>query len=475
MADNFGKNGRPPVTAADGGVRHDADVLVIGGGPAGTWAAISAAASGARVILADKGFCGTSGATAPAGTGVWHVPRDEEARGRAKASRFKLGGELAEQTWMDRVLEQTWINAQQLAEWGYPFPVDESGEEQRTSLQGPDYMRLMRKRVKEAHVRILDHSPALELLVDEQGAVAGAAGVDRQADDTWIVRAGAVVIATGGCAFLSNALGCNVLTGDGQLMAAEAGAALSGMEFSNAYGLGPAFSSVTKSLFYTWATFYYQDGSVIPGAGSAHGRGVIAQTLQTQPVFACLDRADEQIRAWMRTAQPNFFLPFDRLGIDPFRQHFPVTLRLEGTVRGTGGLHLVDQTCATSVEGLYAAGDAATRELICGGFTGGGSHNAAWAMSSGFWAGAGASDYARSRGPAARQGRAVRTGGAGLRMCELYCPEDALFVAPQVEPTSLASVDGPVLGNYRRAIGWGRERQSAASQDASYELLIRAH
>jgi len=289
MADNFGKNGRPPVTAADGGVRHDADVLVIGGGPAGTWAAISAAASGARVILADKGFCGTSGATAPAGTGVWHVPRDEEARGRAKASRFKLGGELAEQTWMDRVLEQTWINAQQLAEWGYPFPVDESGEERRTSLQGPDYMRLMRKRVKEAHVRILDHSPALELLVDEQGAVAGAAGVDRQADDTWIVRAGAVVIATGGCAFLSNALGCNALTGDGQLMAAEAGAALSGMEFSNAYGLGPAFSSVTKSLFYTWATFYYQDGSVIPGAGSAHGRGVIAQTLQTQPVFACLD------------------------------------------------------------------------------------------------------------------------------------------------------------------------------------------
>ena len=60
---------------------------------------------------------------------------------------------------------------------------------------------------------------------------------------------------------------------------AEAGAALSGMEFSNAYGLGPAFSSVTKSLFYTWATFYYRDGSMIPDAGSSHGRGVIAQTL----------------------------------------------------------------------------------------------------------------------------------------------------------------------------------------------------
>ena len=39
MTDNAGKHGRPPVTAADSAVRHDADVLVIGGGPAGTWAA----------------------------------------------------------------------------------------------------------------------------------------------------------------------------------------------------------------------------------------------------------------------------------------------------------------------------------------------------------------------------------------------------------------------------------------------------
>jgi succinate dehydrogenase/fumarate reductase flavoprotein subunit len=95
-----------------------------------------------------------------------------------------------------------------------------------------------------------------------------------------VVRAGAVVIATGGCAFLSRALGCNVLTGDGQLMAAEVGASLSGMEFSNAYGLGPAFSSVTKSLFYNWATFYTADGSGDRRGGLvAFGRSVIAKTL----------------------------------------------------------------------------------------------------------------------------------------------------------------------------------------------------
>ena len=402
------------VDDASVGARYDVDVLVIGGGPAGTWAAIGAAARGARVVLADKGYCGTSGATAPAGTALWYVAPDGEARSRAKASRFAMGGALAEHAWMDRVLEQTWVNVQQLAEWGYPFPVDQDGEQRRTSLQGPDYMRLMRKRVKEAGARILDHSPALELLVDASGAVAGAAGVNRQTSERWIARARAVVIATGGCAFQSRALGCNVLTGDGQLMAAEVGAELSGMEFSNAYGLGPAFSSVTKSLFYNWATFYDADGVKIEGAGSSHGRGIIARELQTRPVFGCIDKADAQIRAWMRTAQPNFFVPFDRLGIDPFTQHFPVTLRLEATVRGTGGLHLLDEQCATSVEGLYAAGDAATRELICGGFTGGGSHNAAWAMSSGLWAGAGAAGHARQVTGAARARSLRHAGGVGL-------------------------------------------------------------
>ncbi|MDB5818954.1 MAG: fumarate reductase/succinate dehydrogenase flavoprotein domain protein [Rhizobacter sp.] len=402
-----------PLSNAEGGRQYDADVLVIGGGPAGTWAAVSAAAQGARVVLADKGFCGTSGATAPSGTGLWHVSPDGDAREKAKASRYAMGGQLAEHRWMDRVLEQTWQNVERLKDWGYPFPADEEGRLRCTSLQGPEYMRLMRKQAKAAGAKILDHSPALELLVDEEGTVCGASGVNRQTGETWVVRVGAVVIATGGCAFLSKALGCNVLTGDGQLMAAEVGAVLSGMEFSNAYGLGPAFSSVTKSLFYNWATFYSADGRPIEGAGSSKGRSVIAQSLQTQPVFACIDRADAQIRAWMRVAQPNFFVSFDRQGIDPFSQHFPVTLRLEGTVRGTGGLHLVDEGCATTVAGLYAAGDAATREFICGGFTGGGSHNAAWALSSGFWAGASAAEFGRDARSAASR-ITLRSGGAGL-------------------------------------------------------------
>ncbi|WP_246140872.1 FAD-dependent oxidoreductase [Bacillus marasmi] len=376
-------------------VKRKADVLVIGGGPAGAWAALSAAENGASVILVDKGYCGTSGATAPSGNGVWYIQPDEASREEAMKSREALGGYLAERSWMKRVLDRTYDNVNKLEEWGYPFPVDEHGVSHKRSLQGPEYMRLLRKKLNQAKITILDHSPALELLYDDNG-VAGAAGIDTQTNQVWAIQANAIVIASGGCAFLSKALGCNVLTGDGYLLASEAGADFSGMEFSNSYALSPKYSSITKGAFYSYASFSYEDGSVVVGAGSQRGRSIIAKTiLQGQKVFAQLDKAKEpSMQKWMRAAQPNFFLQFDRMGINPFEDRFEVTLRLEGTVRGTGGIRIVDESCATKVPGLYAAGDAATRELICGGFTGGGSYNAAWAISSGHWSGEGAAKYA---------------------------------------------------------------------------------
>ncbi|MEV6275567.1 FAD-binding protein [Nocardia sp. NPDC051832] len=392
----------------------ETDVLVLGGGPAGTWAALKAAATGASVLLADKGFCGSSGATAAAGTGIWYVQPEPELREQAMASREGLGGYLADREWMARVLDETFDRVNELATDGrYPFPVGSDGRQVRTGIQGPDYMKRQRLRVQRAGVRVFDHAPAVELLVDPCGGVAGAR-LQRLADGTQLdIAAAAVVLATGGCAFLSKTLGCNVNTGDGALMAVEAGAELSGMEFSNAYAIAPEFTSVTKTAYYSFATFYLGSGEPLAGA-SGKARTPIAKALLTEPVFCTLDRADADQQHAMRRGQPNFFLTFDRLGIDPFTDRFPVTLLLEGTVRGTGGVRVTGPDCSTSVPGLYVAGDVATRELICGGFTGGGSHNAAWAMSSGSWAGAGAGSYAlRHRDSVARP--RLGAGGAGLR------------------------------------------------------------
>lgn len=389
-----------------------ADVLVIGGGPAGCAAAIAASEVGARVVLADKGYCGTSGAAAAAGVGVWYVPPDPALREEAMASREGMGGWLADRRWMERVLDETHAQVDRLAEWGYPFPGDAEGRSVRTSLQGPELMRRMRRRVVRARVRILDHSPALELLRRPDGSAGGATGVRRQRGGRWTVTAPSVVLATGGCTFRSGGLGGDVLTGDGHLLGAELGAELSGMEFSNSYAIAPAFSPVTKTAIYHRATFTYADGTPIPGAGSMRGRSVIARTLLREPVHCVLDGWPLEMHEGLRRAQPNFFLSFDRMGIDPFRERFPITLRLEGTMRGTGGLRIVDEDCATTAPGVFAAGDVATRELICGGFTGGGSHNSAWALSSGRWAGRAAAARAREVPPAIRVEGA---GQAGLR------------------------------------------------------------
>src|SRR3954464_7221644 len=102
------------VSAPAGSVELDADVLVLGGGPAGTWAAVSAAEHGARVVLADKGFCGTSGATAAAGTGVWYVDPVLAQREAAMANREKLGGFLQDRRWMANVLDLTYQRSNRL-------------------------------------------------------------------------------------------------------------------------------------------------------------------------------------------------------------------------------------------------------------------------------------------------------------------------------------------------------------------------
>ena len=60
-------------------------------------------------------------------------------------------------------------------------------------------------------------------------------------------------------------------------------------------------------------------------------------------------------------------------------------------------------------------------------------------------------------------------------MCELYCPVDALFVAHDSEnPVAVdESVlkEGPLLGSYRRAIGWTPDTKHLRASDLSYQLL----
>jgi NAD-dependent dihydropyrimidine dehydrogenase PreA subunit len=56
-------------------------------------------------------------------------------------------------------------------------------------------------------------------------------------------------------------------------------------------------------------------------------------------------------------------------------------------------------------------------------------------------------------------------------MCEAYCPDDALYVAPDTE--ALWGVNEPMiaLGSYRAAIGWSRSARDNRGIDLTYKLL----
>jgi NAD-dependent dihydropyrimidine dehydrogenase PreA subunit len=61
-------------------------------------------------------------------------------------------------------------------------------------------------------------------------------------------------------------------------------------------------------------------------------------------------------------------------------------------------------------------------------------------------------------------------------MCELYCPVDALFVAPEADhPAPVheqALSEQGLLGSYRAAVGWGEGRTPGARHDATFRVLL---
>lgn len=378
----------------------ETDVLVLGGGPAGIWAALAAAASGARVALADKGFCGSTGPSAFGRTRLWNIGPGP-ARVGAIETWSNNGMHLSEPEWMDRVMDESRRRLNMLAQWGYSFPRDDTSGSARQTTLGADFLMLLRRKAVRSGVRILDYHPALQLLVDADGVVSGASGIASQEQfRQWRIRSAAVVVATGGCAFMSGSAGTDGNTGDGHLMAAEVGAELSGMEFSAAYGLAPHASKHTKNPMLNFATFYDESGQVVVERGPNSLGEVFAAIAGGRRVYARLDNAPPAVREAMR-----------RTGIDPAAKQFPLRPVLEGTVRGTGGLRLASTDCRTSVPGLYGAGDATTREAITGAASGVGGQSGAWAMASGAWAGVGAAGFARERGGV---GRVDTVPGAGL-------------------------------------------------------------
>ena len=263
-----------------------ADVLVIGGGIAGCWAAISAARQGLKVALVEKGDTVRSGAGGP-GCDHWcnapanplsNVDPDEWAEHMADRPYCNgIGIQIQCRENYDCLLELEQMGGK-VRDTGDDY-VGAEGRDDKTRLMiSPRYTRVhsyvpgmvkpatlksnpenklnnvvirvwgttfkpaLKRECKRLGVRIFDRVMATSLLTEkgEQGTrVVGTTGVNNRTGEFMIFKSKATILATAGAGsiwLISTELGgysnmmSRTITGDGTVMAWKAGAELTTME-----------------------------------------------------------------------------------------------------------------------------------------------------------------------------------------------------------------------------------------------------
>ncbi len=234
------------------------DVLVIGGGGAGCAAALMAAESGARVILATKLRLGDSNTVMAEGGIQASIEKGDTPQAHYndtyKAGHQEGTKELIKQLVMDGPETIRWLIQQ-----GMQFDLNRFGDLLTRKAGGTsanrvvyfrDYtglemMRVLREAVANSDVEVRDYSPAVELLSNESGHCAGAIISSLQECRYVQIKARSVIIATGGIGRVhlnqfptSNHFGA---TGDGLVLAYRMGAKLRDLDSFQYHPTGVAY------------------------------------------------------------------------------------------------------------------------------------------------------------------------------------------------------------------------------------------
>ncbi|MET9489366.1 fumarate reductase/succinate dehydrogenase flavoprotein subunit [Nocardia sp. NPDC006630] len=233
--------------------RLDCDVLVIGGGTAGTMAALTAAEQGANVLLLEKAHVRHSGALAMGMDGVNNavIPGKAEPEDYvAEITRANDG--IVNQRTIYQTATRGFAMVQRLERYGVKFEKDAYGEYavRRVHRSGSYVLPMPEgKDVKKALYRVLRQRKMREKIqienrlmpvrvLTENGRAVGAAALNTRTGEFVTVAAKAVILATGPCGrlglpasgYLYGTYENPTNAGDGYAMAYHAGAELSGIE-----------------------------------------------------------------------------------------------------------------------------------------------------------------------------------------------------------------------------------------------------
>ncbi len=196
-------------------VDYETDVLIIGGGGAGTSAAIKAQEAGASVIIATKLRHGDAN-TMMAEGGIQAATKGHKDSPYFHYLDVMGGGHFNN---VPTLVETLVTKAPDAIKWleslgcnfskfpdGTLKTIHGGGTSRKrmhfaADITGAEIMRTIRDeaRNRAADIRVVEFSPAVELILNEHGHCAGAVLYNLETEEYQIVKAKSVVMATGGC------------------------------------------------------------------------------------------------------------------------------------------------------------------------------------------------------------------------------------------------------------------------------------
>ncbi len=371
--------------------RYETDVLVIGGGGAGLRAALAAAEAGSAVMIVNKGPVSRSGITLTAAGGMQAPFHKDDSAEQYFQDTLRCGYGLGEPRLARILAEGACEAALELERYGARFVRNDDGTFALGKFPGQSQPRnlfvkgggigivaALNKACREnGSIRIVDDFFVTGLVKGESAGnpvVAGAMGLDLRNGEFALIRASAVILATGGCQWLWAVNDCPTdATGEGLAYAYHAGAGLIDMEMVLFYPSVIVWPPSLKGAFvhYEFLAAAILDGNVY----DKDGLSVLPKPLPVRDqAMRLMDSAIREGRSdihggllWhvgdspkgnatvqkkLNIAQYNYIKSH---GVDPSTAKIEVA---PGAHYLMGGIQINEQ-CQTTLEGLFATPECA--------------------------------------------------------------------------------------------------------------------
>ena len=369
------------------------DILIVGAGAAGMYAAISAARNGASVLLVDKSIVGRGGATVMAQMTVaaaigsqtddhWSVHLEDTLKSGRNLCDPTLARVLCQEA-PERIREMDAWNVGWARENGLIQQVTAPGHRQPRCVYvdflntGPAVSGTLRKQViQSSGVDRLSGVTIIELKHQDQ-RVCGAIGIEIDTGRRVSIAAKSVILAAGGLTrlFDRNSASLN-MGGDAYALALQAGADLIDMEFVQFFPIGHLAPRLVGMDPIMWDPFRYKlGGRLLNGQRQefAENYGLSDSGTYSAPRDEASFAILREVASGRGSPAGGAYLSFEHIPETQLRSAFgPVIDRLKNNgidlctapveVAPIAHYHMggirVNEQMQTNIEGLYAAGEA---------------------------------------------------------------------------------------------------------------------